>query len=136
VNQFCAALLIQYAAAYGYHGSGAAVDPPRLETATHFGALDCLSRLLTAWYSTTPDKTLTLKLSVKTPALAITMSMWEIPAAWMVETAFLGSVTFVFSMPTKSRRELCAVGRWLRSWDLGAWGSRTVPMTVWFGMER
>jgi hypothetical protein len=41
------------------------VDPPRLETEIHFGALDFLSRVLTAWYSTTPDKTLILKLSVK-----------------------------------------------------------------------
>jgi hypothetical protein len=73
---------------------------------------------------------------METPALAITMSMWEIPAAWMVSTAFLGSSTFVFSMPTKKRRELCAVGSDLRSRDLRAWGSRTVPMTVWFGMER
>lgn len=65
------------------------MEPPRLETEIHFGALDFVSSLFTAWNSTTLDKTLMLKLSTKalgsavsrgpapmeTPELAMTISM-------------------------------------------------------------
>ena len=67
---------------------------------------------------------------IKTPELAMAISMSAIPASSMGFKAFFGSSKFVFSMPTRNRREPLAVNSFLRPYALVVLRSRTEQITI------
>jgi len=69
-------------------------------------------------------------------ALAITVSIYDIPAGFRVSIAAAGSVGTEQSILMRCSEVPAAVGRSLRLWDTAACGSRTAAMTVWFGRVR
>ena len=127
------------------------MEPALLLMVINLGLRDLSSSPWQAWYRAKGPNVLTRKalstdasstvssptMGGLTPALAIKMSMWSMPAARIRCTAFFASASDALSIFTMSSLAswFAAATAW-RSATPGALSSRTLPTTVQLGLER